>query len=82
MNKTKPSLPILKKEHSSLMVTVAGLESGIYNGPGFDPTSGHLVFSVLSASESGLLLVVKLRRNVVMMRAGVKRMHQSNARRP
>ena len=54
------------------MVTVAGLESGIYNGPGFEPASGHLVFCVLSASETGLLLVVKLGRNVVMMRAGVK----------
>ena len=64
------------------MVTVAGLESGIYNGPGFEPASGHLVLCVLSASETGLLLVVKLGRNVVMMRAGVKIMHQSNARRP
>ena len=42
----------------------------------------HLVFFVLSASETGLLLVVKLKRNVVMIRAGVKIMHQSNARRP
>ena len=25
------------EEHSSLMVTVEGLESGIYNGPGFEP---------------------------------------------
>ena len=50
----------------SLMVTVAGLESGIYNGPGFEPTSGHLV----------LLWVMKLRNNVVMMREGVKIMHQ------
>ena len=59
------------------MITVAGLESGIYNGPGFAPTSEHLVFCVLSASETGLLLVVKLERNVVMMRAGVKIMHQN-----
>ena len=64
------------------MVTVAGLESGIYNGPEFEPASGHLVFCVLSASETELLLVVKLGRNVVTMRAGVKIMHQSNARRP
>ena len=64
------------------MVAVAGLESGIYNGSGFAPISGHLVFFVLSASETGLLLVVKLGRNVVMMRAGVKIMRQSNARRP
>ena len=64
------------------MVTVAGLESGNYNGPGFEPASGHLVFCVLSASETGLLLVVTLGRNVVMMRVGVKITHQSNARRP
>ena len=64
------------------MVTVAVLESGIYNGPGIGPASRHLVFCVLSASETGLLLVVKLGRNVVMMRAGVNIMHQSNARRP
>ena len=32
--------------------------------------------------KTGLLLVVKLGRNVVMMSAGVKIMHQSNARRP
>ena len=29
-----------------------------------------------------MLLVVKLGRNAVMMRAGVKIMHQSNVRRP
>ena len=57
------------------MVTVVSLESGIYNGLGFAPISGHLVFCILSASETGLLLVVKLGRNVVMMRAGVKIMH-------
>ena len=54
------------------LVIVAGLESGICKDPGFAPTSGHLVLCVLSASETGLLLVVKLGRNVVMMRAGVK----------
>ena len=59
------------------MVTVAGLESGVYNGPGFEPASGHLVFCVLSASETGLLLVVKMGRNVVMMRAGVKIMRDA-----
>ena len=59
------------------MVTVAGLESGIYKGPGFEPTSGHLVFCVLSASETGLLLVVKLGHNVVMMRVGVKVMRDA-----
>ena len=64
------------------MVTVARLESAICNDPEFVPPSVHLVFFVLSASETGLLLVVKLGRNVVMMRAGVKIMHQSIARRP
>ena len=62
------------------MVTVARLESGICTEPRFTPASVHLVFCVLSASETGLLLVVKLGRDVVMMRAGVKIMHQSNAR--
>ena len=55
------------------MVTVARLESGICKDPGFAPASIH--FFVLSASETGLLLVVKLERNVAMMRAGVKIMH-------
>ena len=64
------------------MVTVALLESGICTDPGFMLSSVHLDFFVLSASETGLLLVVKLGRNVVMMRAGVKIMHQSNPRRP
>ena len=64
------------------MVTVARLESGICKDPRFAPASVNLVFFVLSASETGLLLVMKLGRNVVMMRAGVKIMHQSNARRP
>ena len=64
------------------MVIVARLESGICKDSGFAPASVHLVFYVLSVSETGLLLVVKLGRNVVMMRAGVKIMHQSNARRP
>ena len=63
------------------MITVARLESGICKDLGFAPASARLLF-VLSASETGLLLVVKLRRNVVMMCAGVKIMHQSNARRP
>ena len=58
------------------MVTVARLESGICNDPGFTPASVHLVFFVLNASETGLLLVVKLGRNVVMMRAGVKIIYQ------
>ena len=62
------------------MVTVAPLESD--KDLGFVSASVHLVFFVLSASETGLLLVVKLGCNVVMMRAGVKIMHQSNARRP
>ena len=52
-------------------------ESGIYNGPGFEPASGHLVLCVLSASETGLLLVVKLGRNVVMMREVVKIMRDA-----
>ena len=34
------------------------------------------MFCVLSASEAGFLLVVKLRRNVVMMTAGVKIVQQ------
>ena len=63
------------------MVTVVRLECGICKDPGFVPASVHLVFFVLR-TESGLLLVVKLGRDVVMMRAGVKIMHQSNARRP
>ena len=72
----------LYKGHRSLMVTVARLESGICKNSWFASASAHLVFFVLSAySETGLLLVVKLKRNVVMMRAGVKIMHQSNARR-
>ena len=57
-------------------------ESGICKDPGFAPASVHLVFFVLSASETGLLLVVKLGRNVVMMHAVIKIMHQINARRP
>ena len=73
------SLNILSKGHRSLMVTVVRLESGICKDSGFVPTSVHLVFFVLSASETGLLLVVKLGRNVVMMRVGVKIMQQSNA---
>ena len=60
------------------MVTVVRLESGICKDPGFALASVHLAFFVLSASEIGLLLVVKLGRNVVMMRAGVKIMYQSN----
>ena len=59
------------------MVTVARLESGICKNPGFAPASVHLVFYVLSASETGLLLVVKLGRNVGMMRAGVKIMRDA-----
>ena len=55
------------------MVTVARLESGICKDPGFAPASVHLVFFVLSASETGLLSAVNLGRNVVM--------HQSNERR-
>ena len=66
------------KGHRSLMVTVAR----ICKSPRFATTSGHLVFDILSVAETELLLVVKLGRNVVMMRAGVKIMHQSNARRP
>ena len=69
------------KGHRSLMITVAGLESGMWKDPGFAPALLHLVFFVLSASDTGLLLAVKLGRNVVMTRAGVKIMHQSNARR-
>ena len=61
--------------YRSLMVTVARLESGICKGLG-------LIYFVLRVSETGLLLVVKLGRNVVMMPAGVKIMHQSNARLP
>ena len=57
------------KGHRSLMVIVARLESGICKDPGFTTASVHLVFFVLKASKTGLLLVVKLGRNVVMMRA-------------
>ena len=60
------------------MVTVAHLESGICKDPRFAPGSVHLVFFVLSPSETGLLLVVKLGRNVVMMRAGVKIMRDAS----
>ena len=56
---------------------IARLETGICKDPGFAPYSIHLVSFVLSPIESGLLLVVKLGRDVVMMRAGVKIMHQS-----
>ena len=65
-------LKIGKKGHRSLMVTVARLKD-----PGFATALVHLVFIVLSLSETGLLLLMKLGRNV-MMRAGVKIMHQSN----
>ena len=59
------------------MVTVARLEFGICKDPGFAPASVHLVFFVLRASETGLLLMVKLgRSNVVIMPAGVNIMHQ------
>ena len=54
------------------MIAITRLESGICKGPGFASASVHLVFFVLSASETGLLLVVKLGRTVVMMRADVK----------
>ena len=61
------------------MVTVA---LGICNDPGFAPASVHLIFCVLSTTETGFLRVVKLGRNVVMMRAGVKIMHQRNCATP
>ena len=64
------------------MITVARLESGICKDPGFAPASIHLIFFVLNTSETGLLLVVNLGRNVVMMPTGVKMMHQSNVQRP
>ena len=55
------------------MVTIARLESGNCKDSGFAPASIHLVFFVLSAPETGLLLVVNLLgSNVVIMRAGVK----------
>ena len=75
-------LSFFLKGHRSLVITVARLESGICKDPGFAPTLVHLVFFVLSASETGLLLMVKLGRNVVMMSASVKIMYQTNARRP
>ena len=62
------------------MVAVARLESGICKGLAFAPASVHLVFFVLSASETGLLLVVKLGRNVALLRAGVKIIQQGTAR--
>ena len=64
------------------MVTVARLESAHLQRSRFAPASVHLVFFVLSSSETGFLLVVKLGRNVVMVSAGVKIIHQSNERRP
>ena len=64
----------------SLMGTVASLESGIYKVTGFAPTSAHLVFCVLRASETGSLLVVKLRSNVEMMRVSVKIMKKESIR--
>ena len=39
---------------------------------GDSPSSDPINIFVLSVLETGLLLGVKLRRNVVMMRAGVK----------
>ena len=46
----------------------------------FDQNKSHLgaliVFCVVSASKTGLLLVVELSRNVVMMHAGAKVKHQ------
>ena len=63
------------------MVTVTRLDFGICKDPEFDKAPALVVFCVLSASETGLLLVVKLGHNVLIMRAGVKLMHQvmSNA---
>ena len=49
-----------------------GWKFGISKGPGFAPTSVLLVFCVLSVSETGLPSVMILRRNVVMLHAGVK----------
>ena len=57
-----------------LMVAVADFKSCIYKGLGFAWV--HLAFCVFNASETGLLLMVKLRRNVGMMCTGCKIMHQ------
>ena len=51
-----------------MVVTVARLEPGICKDPEFVQALVHLVFFVLNASETGLLLVVKLGLNVVMVR--------------
>ena len=60
------------------MVTFAGLESDIYKDPGSAPTSWHLVFCVLSVSETACIALggETETRNVVMIRAGVKIVHQ------
>ena len=57
------------------------LKTIAFVGSGFAPTGHHVLkalidFFVLSASETELLLVVKLRCNDMMMRAGIKIMHQ------
>ena len=60
------------------MISVAGLEFGICKSLGFAPVSWaqtQLAFCILTASETGLLLVVKLKCNVVIMPAGVRIMH-------
>ena len=58
-------------EHSSLMVTAAGLGSDIYTS-----SMVHGILSSVFLSETELLLMVILKRNVVMMQTGVKIMHQ------
>ena len=40
------------------------------------PTSIYQVLCIFNASETGLLLVAISKRNVVMMRGGVRIMHQ------
>ena len=60
------------------MANVAHLKSGICIDPGFAPASVHLFFFVLSASETGLILVVKLGWNVVIMHGGVKVMRNAH----
>ena len=69
----------LDQRHRSLWLLSGGLEFGIYKDPRLAPASVHLVFCVLNAFDTGLVLVVKLKRNVVMMRACVKKLIKSCA---
>ena len=64
------------------MVTVARLESGHLQRSRVHARLGTLSLLCSQRIRNWIALMVKLGRNVVMMRVGVKIMHQSNARRP